>query len=254
MPLSEVSRQDLFKACESLFGTDIDVSVEFLRYLKPAGVKAAYRKKALETHPDRAAVVDGRADFMEDRFKEIGVAYQLLLAFLAAPWKYSLNENGTLYERKYASPPPAAARKTPSRPASHKSSEPLYTGRMPARRLLFGQYLYYDGQISLSTLIKAIVWQKLQRPSVGAISVSWGWMEGSDIIDILRHRKYGEKFGECALRLGCLSRYQLNQLLNKQKQAQPLIGKYFIEKNILSSAQIFKNIIDMKMHNKKFWS
>lgn len=119
---------------------------------------------------------------------------------------------------------------------------------------MFGQYLYYDGHISLSILIKAIVWQKLQRPSVGAISVSWGWMEGSDIIDILRHRQYGEKFGECALRLGCLSRYQLGQLLNKQKQAQPLIGKYFMENNILTSAQVFKKIVDMKMHNKKFWS
>lgn len=102
MQAAEVSRQDLFKACESLFGTDIDVSVEFLRYLKPAGVKAAYRKKALETHPDRAAVMDGKADFMEDRFKEIGLAYQLLREFLAAPWNYSLNERGTLYERKYS--------------------------------------------------------------------------------------------------------------------------------------------------------
>ena len=56
MDAAEVTKQDLFNACESLFGTDIDVSVEFLRYLKPAGVKAAYRKKALETHPDRAII------------------------------------------------------------------------------------------------------------------------------------------------------------------------------------------------------
>lgn len=254
MPLSEVSRQDLFKACESLFGTDIDFSVEFLRYLKPAGVKAAYRKKAMETHPDRARVVDGKADFMEERFKEIALAYQLLLEFLAAPWNYSLNESGTLYERKRAWAQPAAARKAPSRANAQKAPEPLYSGRMPLRRLLFGQYLYYAGHISLSTLIKAIVWQKLQRPSIGAISVSWGWMEGSDIFDILRHRKYGEKFGECALRLGLLSRYQLRQLLDKQKQAQPLIGKYFVENKILSSAQLFKKIVDMKVHNKKFWT
>jgi len=38
-------------------------------------------------------------------------------------------------------------------------------------------YLYYAGQISISALIKAVVWQRLQRPSVGAIAVSWGWME-----------------------------------------------------------------------------
>ena len=67
---AEVSRQDLFKACESLFGTDIDVSVEFLRYLKPAGVRAAYRKKAMETHPDRAILVARRTGLFGKRFKK----------------------------------------------------------------------------------------------------------------------------------------------------------------------------------------
>lgn len=249
MPAAEVSRQDLFKACESLFGTDIDVSVEFLRYLKPAGVKAAYRKKAMETHPDRAVVMEGKADFMEGRFKEISLAYQLLQEFMAAPWKYSLTESGAIYERKRSPVRPAARRKT-----TGVKVEPLYAGRMPLRRLLFGQYLYYAGHVSLSTLIKAIVWQRLQRPSVGAIAVSWGWLEGADIVDILRSRRYGEKFGECAFRLGRLSRYQLGRLLEKQKQVQPLIGKYFLEENILSSAEIFSRIIEMKMHNKKFWT
>lgn len=248
MPLADVSRQNLFTACESLFGTEIDISVEFLRYLKPAGVKAAYRRKAMETHPDRAAVVEGRADFMEDRFKEISRAYQLLCVFLAAPWKYSLNEERTLYERRRTAP-----RKPSSRPAA-KRTEPLYGGRMPLRRLLFGQYLYYTGDISLSTLIKAIVWQKLQRPSIGAIAVSWGWFKGGDTLDVLRSRRHGEKFGECAVRLGCLSRYQLRRLLEKQRQTQPLIGKYFTENDILSSAEIFRKIVDMKIHNKKFWS
>lgn len=248
MSAAEVSRQDLFKACESLFGTDIDVSVEFLRYLKPSGVKAAYRKKALETHPDRAAVMAGQADFMADRFKEVSLAYQLLQEFLSAPWKYSLDESGALYERKRPAARPAARRKT-----AGAKVEPRYAGRMPARRLLFGQYLYYAGHLSLSTLIKAIVWQRLQRPSVGAIAVSWGWLEGGDIVDILRRRNYGEKFGECAFRLGRLSRYQLTQVLEKQKQVQPLIGKYFMEQNILSMPELFNQIADMKMHNKKFW-
>ncbi len=169
MTPAEVTQQDLFKACESLFGTDIDVSVEFLRYLKPAGVRAAYRKKAMETHPDRAAVLDGQADFMADRFKEISLAYRLLSEFLAAPEKYSLDEQGALYRRRRTRP---AARADAAAPPA----EPLYTGRIPARRLLFGQYLYYAGRISLSALVKAVVWQRLQRPSVGALAQSWaGW-------------------------------------------------------------------------------
>jgi hypothetical protein len=247
---AEVSRQDLFKACESLFGTDIDVSVEFLRYLKPAGVKAAYRKKAMETHPDRAITVAGKPDFLEKRFKETNLAYQLLQEFLSSPWKYSLDESGSIHERKQPPPPrPAAHKKTPQ-----TKMEPLYTGPMPSRRLLFGQYLYYAGYISFSTLIKAIVWQRLQRPSVGAIAVSWGWMEGGNILDILRCRKYGEKFGDCALRCGYLSEYQILRLLDKQKTVQPLVGKYFIEQNIMPSTQVFKLIVAMNMHNKKYWS
>ncbi|MRR16556.1 MAG: J domain-containing protein [Deltaproteobacteria bacterium] len=249
MPFAEVSRQDLFKACASLFGTDIDVSVEFLRYLKPSGVKAAYRKKAMETHPDRAAVTSGEADFMADQFKEISQAYQVLQEFLAAPWKYSLTENGRLYARRERPPRPAARRKS-----SPETGEPLYAGRMPQRRLLFGQYLYYSGQISLSTLIKAIVWQRLQRPSVGAIAMSWGWLAGSGVLDILRSRKYGEKFGECATRLGRLSQHQMAQILEKQRLAQPQIGKYFMEQNILSSPDIFQHVVNMRMHNRKFWS
>lgn len=265
MYTAEASRHDLFKACESLFGTDIDVSVEFLRYLKPAGVKAAYRKKAMETHPDRAVVMDGKVDFMADRFKEISLAYQLLQEFLTAPWKYSLDEKGALYQRRETHRPAAArtgarpgartaagasARHTKTRPPA----EPLYAGRMPSRRLLFGQYLYYSGNISLSKLIKAIVWQRIQRPSVGSIAVSWGWIEGGDVLTILRNRRYGEKFGECALRLGLLSKDQLLRLLDKQRIIQPQIGRYFIEEKILTSRELFKLVVEMKMHNRKFWA
>jgi len=263
-----VSRQDLFKACESLFGTDIDVSVEFLRYLKPAGVKAAYRKKAMETHPDRAVVTSGNSDFLADRFKEVSVAYQLLLEFMAAPWKYSLDEKGALYQRRQThrradqSPSarsgfrPRAKSATFTQPRQAKPrtpAEPLYSGRMPTRRLLLGQYLYYSGSISLSQLIKAIVWQRLHRPSVGAIAVSWDWLTGPDVLAILRSRKYGEKFGECAIRLGYLSRYQLTRILEKQKTTQPRIGKYFLDERLLTSGDLFKLVVEMKMHNKKYW-
>jgi hypothetical protein len=249
LPSAEITRRELFKACESLFGSDIDVSVEFLRYLKPAGVKAAYRKRAFETHPDRAVVVAGEPDFLEKRFKEINLAYQLLQTFLKAPWKYSLDETGSIYKRREPPVKAAARRKT-----GFAKTEPLYQGRMPSRRLLLGQYLYYAGRVSLSTLIKAIVWQRLQRPSVGSIAASWGWIEGPDILDILSSRRYGEKFGECALRRGYLSRYKLGMLLDRQRAIQPPIGKYFLEEGILTSFELYKIVEEMKRHNRKFWS
>lgn len=246
MLAAEVTKEDLFRACESLFGTEIDVSVEFLRYLKPTGVKAAYRRKAMETHPDRSIIIAGKPDFMEKRFKEVNLAYQMLLEFLAHPWKYSLDEKGRIYERKQNSPRPSShAKTTPSK------AEPLYAGLMPSRKLLFGQYLYFSGHISFPALIKAIVWQRLQRPTVGAIAVSWGWMEGSHILDILRSRRYGEKFGDCALRCGYLSKPQIMHLLDKQRKVQPRIGRYFVDQNIMPSNQIFQCIVAMQIHNNK---
>lgn len=244
---AEVTKQDLFKACESLFGTDIDVSVEFLRYLKPAGVKAAFRKKALETHPDRAIMLADEARSLEVRFKEINLAYQILREFLTSPWKYQLDEDGSICRTR-----------RPARPsAKHSDSvktETRYHGRIPQRVLLLGQYLYYSGHFSLTTLIKAIVWQRVQRPSLGSLAVDWDWLLPENISDILRERRYGEKFGECALRCGYFSRYQLSMLLERQKNLQPQIGKYFVEQGIVSSLQLYRAIEEMKKHNRKFWS
>jgi hypothetical protein len=244
---TEVTTQDLFKACESLFGTDIDVSVEFLRYLKPSGVKAAFRKKALETHPDRAIMLAGHVDALEIRFKEINLAYQMLKEFLNCPWKYQLAEDGSICRKKRTVRPAAKSSYSPQ-------EETRYSGRVPQRSLLLGQYLYYAGHISLATLIKAIVWQRLQRPSIGSIAAGWDLLLPQNIIDILRQRRYGEKFGECALRCGYISRYQLSLLLNRQKTIQPQIGKYFVEQGIIPSFQLYRLIEEMKKHNRKFWA
>jgi hypothetical protein len=244
---AEISKQDLLKACESLFGTDIDVSEDFLRYLKPAGVKAAFRKKALETHPDRAVMLASPTGSLERRFQEINLAYQLLKEFLRHPWKYQLDEDGVISIR----------RKRPASPVRKRThdvaGETKYAGRLPQRKLLLGQYLYYSGNIALTTLIKAVVWQRLQRPSLGSIALQWDWVDPEDISDVLRNRRQGEKFGECALRRGYISNYQLLLLLNRQKVLQPQIGQYFVEEKIIPAHKIGKLIDELKDHNRKFW-
>ena len=245
---AEISKQDLFNACESLFGTDIDVSIEFLRYLKPAGVKAAFRKKALETHPDRAIMLASETDSLENRFKEVNLAYQLLKGFLNCPWKYDLAEDGSLHRRK----------NWPVRPVRKKAydvtRETTYVGRIPQRKLMLGQFLYYSGYVSLTTLIKSIVWQRLQRPSIGSLAVRWDWIDSENVRDVIHQRLKGEKFGECALRRGHISKYKLVLLLDRQRILQPQIGNYFIEKKIIPSHKISKLVDELKAHNKKFWS
>jgi hypothetical protein len=250
---AEATKQDLFRACESLFGMDIDVSVEFLKYLKPSGVKAAYRKKALETHPDRVVTLAGQVNSLESSFKEVNLAYQLLNEFIATPWKYQLDEDGSITERPNWEKPKRAAK--PKEKAKYQAAaEHRYMSSVPRRKLRLGQYLYYSGHISLTTLIKAIVWQRLQRPTIGSLAVNWDWLEQRRIIDVLQERQYGEKFGECALRCGYLSKYQLMLLLDRQKILQPQIGKYFIGEGFITADQLDSLIDEMKKHNRTYWS
>ncbi len=52
------TQRELFRSCEILFGPELRISSEFLDYLEVNGVKSAFRKRALETHPDRHAGKD----------------------------------------------------------------------------------------------------------------------------------------------------------------------------------------------------
>lgn len=81
-----VAEQDIYRACEVIFGPELDLSHDFLQYLQLSGVKTAYRKRALETHPDRFAAL---ADAAEDQrrgelFHDVRQAYENLVNFLKA--------------------------------------------------------------------------------------------------------------------------------------------------------------------------
>ncbi len=246
---AEISREDLFNACESLFGTDIDISMEFLRYLKPAGVKAAYRKKALETHPDRAIMLADKTESLESKFKEINLAYQLLKEFIDCPSKYHIGYDGVIYQKKNWPIKPAQPKAY-----AHPSRDTRYFGRVPQRKMLMGQFLYYSGHISLTILIKAIVWQRMQRPLIGSIAKGCDFIDSAAVMDVIKQRQKGEKFGECALRRGHISKYKLVLLLERQRTLQPQLGNYFTSNNIIPSDKMIRYMAELKEHNKKFCS
>lgn len=90
---TEISSSQLFRACHVLFGSGIDVSDDFLRYLRMPGLKAAYRDRALATHPDRAAVLACLPADLEERFKGVNTAYRSLHNYLENPWRFNLGED-----------------------------------------------------------------------------------------------------------------------------------------------------------------
>ena len=134
---------------------------------------------------------------------------------------------------------------------NHKKSriDPFYTGKIPNRELLIGQYLYYSGVISWRILIEAIAWQIKHRPRIGQIAVDWGMITYYEIAKILSKKAWNEKFGECALRTGYITAFEHIALLGKQKGIQSPLCHYFIKKKVLLPSQISSYLRKQAVHN-----
>ncbi len=245
-PLTVPSTAELFDACGILFGPEIEVSLDFLRYLRPAGLKAAFWKKALETHPDRARALGEDESKMNELFKEVTLAYEKLNSAIRDGGIVLLKDDRRVQRnRKW----PSAGQETRTPFSDH-----FYTGHVPRRELLIGEFLYYSGLISWYTLIRAITWQRRQRPLIGQMALQWGMLAMRDIQGILKGRNLREKFGECALRKGYLTPYQLMVLLGRQRRLQHPIGGYFLKQGILRPRDLDKMLKMQRIHNRNcFW-
>ncbi len=249
----------LSEACGILFGPEVRVTFDFLQYLQPEGIKAAYWKRALETHPDRARALGVDENKMNERFKEVNSAYERL--------KYAIRGNGIVVlgpeshgrKDKTTAPPRSQTRKRnphdKARQENHSGKESqavadhFYAGLFPKRGLLIGQFLYYSGIVSWRTLIKAILWQRRRRPLIGQLAKEWGMLDQDDIREILMGRRGRESFGECALRKGYLNTFKIMALLGKQRKFKLPIGKYFINEGLLHPREIDLMVEKQRIHN-----
>jgi hypothetical protein len=252
------SHRELFHACRILFGPAVHVSPEFLRYLQPIGLKTAFRKRALETHPDRAKALGSPARDLHSQFRTVKQAYELLSAFLKTKNRRLVS---TVTFTSYKPAPPASPRTSGQRmrqqhARQHQktgrktSADHFYRGGLPQRNLLFGQFLYYAGIISWRTLINAIAWQRMQRPKIGQIAIAWGMLTPRDVIRILTERTLNEKFGECALRIGYITNFQHIALIGRQRKLQRQLGEYFVRTGQVSGGEILHLVNRQRMHNR----
>ncbi len=276
------AEKELFRSCEIIFGPELTISREFLDYLQLSGIKSAYRKRAMETHPDRAALENERVQRQRhDLFHSVQEAYENLITFLDAK------------EKGFCLPPPARQpqpRTRPSRPASAKPQRPrptktdktasgprphaktntqtktdfrttsgqpsmfwdtesLYQGPLPNRRLLLGHFLYYSGLINWRTIIQALIWQRTERPRLGEIGQRFGLLNEADVVHILRNRPTLQPFGQTAMDLGLLSQPQLQMLVSHQKRLQKKFGEFFLEKQILEPNELRILLQQYQEHN-----
>jgi hypothetical protein len=238
------AERELFRACEIIFGPELHISREFLEYLQLSGIKSAYRRRALETHPDRAAMADEHNKRQRhDLFHSVHQAYENLLTFLDA------REKGLVLFSAARPPRPAPSQAGRSRRFSSWNAEGLYQGPLPNRRLLLGHFLYYSGLINWRTIIQALVWQRTQRPRLGELAIRFGLFAEKDILHILRNQPPQTPFGQTALALGLLSESQLQFLLLHQKWLKKKIGRFFLEKKILTPEELLELLNRCRAHN-----
>ena len=304
-----VAEQELYRSCQIIFGSELDISREFLEYLQWSGIKSAYRKRAMETHPDRVATLGEHAQRRNaDMFQKIQEAYENLTTYLKARekgYRLSTSNRNSIFRRpdrparhwkgstshtwtsNRTTKRKTTAQQTRHRPNNnfntaqqtryrsnnngntsqqnrYRSSnnykagqsqppqttvERLYQGPMPKRKLMLGHYLYYSGIITWRMIVKALVWQRSQRPRLGEIGRRLGMLTEEDIKQILKIRTVFQPFGESAVKLGLLTDMQLRTLISYQQRLQKKIGQYFVEKDILRSSELDELIKKFKRHN-----
>lgn len=237
------SETALLNACRTLFGKDVNLSRDFLRYLQPSGAKSAFRHQAKAHHPDRHIGSSPQIHKQQtERFREIRQAYDLLIDFLEkrhhtrqAP-QHSSPSASTYWQRTTA--------KT-DRPRAPQSGKPV----IPAIPLEFGMFAFYQGKITYQQLIEALVWQRRQRPTLGAIAQKWGWLTEAKVARVLGHRGRTARFGNKAVELGHLKRHQVETLLQHQRTLQQKIGRYFVEKGLLTELDVDELVQRLQRHN-----
>ena len=135
----------------------------FFAHLQMPGLKAVYREEGPgDPSGSRRRACPARPSALEERFKEINAAYRELHDYLENPRRFQVDRRSFPDQ---ALPVGDADEKDRFVPGVCR----FFTGTVPKRTLLFGQYVFYHGFISYRQLIDAIVWQKMRRPLFGSM-------------------------------------------------------------------------------------
>jgi hypothetical protein len=229
-----------------------------------AELRGAFRRRALETHPDRAFALGRAPGDLAREFHAVADAYRILSACVTVPLprQRPVSAHAARGRRPADATPrgpgphrsdrprhAAEARRTspPATPgrddaaSSHRAAGDRWVG-LPRRPLRLGEFLYYTGRVPWSELMEAVAWQRRQRPAFGRIGVEFGFLAERDVVEILRRRghdgAFGVPFGEYAVQNGFLTPFQLLAILGRQHGLQRPIGEYFVERGLLDPDEI----------------
>lgn len=253
------SLTELKKAFQILFNTDGFSGTDPFSPINLPELQRAFRKKALETHPDRSKLLGKSETELIRRFNEVSSAYELLKPIVQNGVCISSTTADFFKNRRKSSP---VKEKKPAPPKEHApftrfrktklKRDSYYEGSLPKFEMSVGQFLYYSGMISWATYIAALVWEHRQCPRFGQIARTWHMLSRTDVMEILKEKTYYEKFGEYALRAGYLTLFQQMAIIGRQRLMKPPPGKYFLENGLFSPAQIDQIVESILLHNRKY--
>lgn len=248
------------KALTILFGRDSEwAAKDRLDRIDGDVLKSAFRRKSLHFHPDRAASLGMDEATLCELFKRLHGAYRFLNKVvideqrktqdpasndLWTPGSESKRQSGDVYTGQ---PNTTGVHRRTTR-----SSSGLYTGPPPRSYVRFAQFLYYHRIIDWQTMIDAITWQRRVRPKIGEIGRSYRFFDHHDIIRILRNAGPGNLFGATALNLNIIDQRQLLTMVGKQRNMRLPIGRYFIDKRILTPAEVDNLLEQKRRHNMRY--
>lgn len=237
----------LLHACRTLFGQEVKLSRDFLLSLQPSGAKSAFRRMAKAYHPDvHTGLSSSQNKQQTEHFLELRRAYDTLIDFLENRRRAdSVNHKNTC---ENGTPSPGVAQRWWSTGARNFKTKPT---AIPSIPLEFGMFCFYLGKVSYQELIDALVWQRRQRPPLGALALLRGWLDESDIMKINTSHHGGRRFGKKAIDLGYLSNSQVNSLLDSQSSQQSRLGQYFIDKGLLSESEAEEIDDRLRAHNRQ---
>lgn len=265
-----VSLEELVVAGRELFGPGFSADRAGWR----EDLKAVYRRRALETHPDRARAVGRSEAELAREFERVSRAYRVLAAWSRPPPsrarpvapRYAAGQVPRGPSRPTAAHAGSAATRASSDADARSAAEasPAHASAaapaagpqgttLPSRKLRLAEYLYYSGRIPWAALTDAVAWQRRQRPAIGRLAVAAGYLTAEQVARLLdRRRLAGEQgvpLGEYAVRHGALTPFQRLALLGRQARLQRRIGEFFVEQGLVAREELDELRRKIAWHN-----
>lgn len=107
--------------------------------------------------------------------------------------------------------------------------------------------------MGFSDLVGSVVWQRRQRPNLGELAITHGYLTRAQVDEILTRRRTEAPpftlFGEFAVACGYLTPWQRLVLLGRQRELQRPIGEYFVEQGLLDPLEVGEVRQRIFMHN-----